>query len=79
MTPDVKAELELAAKASGRSISDELECRLKRTFDNDRELPGKLAAMVWRGEISQRLADEMMAKCPVDAEGNWKVSSATGG
>lgn len=60
VTPDVKRKLDEAAKAQGRSQSQEAEMRLTKTFDQDqllqeiREVKARLLALIAKSEAEDK-------------------------
>jgi hypothetical protein len=62
VTPGFKAKLDLAAKLSGRSLAQEIELRLERSFDEERHLTDALELGFGRSVAGLMLAIGYLVK-----------------
>jgi hypothetical protein len=72
VTRAMKQELDEASKRSGRSLTAEVEARLRRTLDEDRDKSDKeLLVDVWKEDMGKLLADFLAKHPPPPAPPGW--------
>jgi hypothetical protein len=71
VTPGFKAKLDLAAKLSGRSLAQEIELRLERSFDEERHLTDALELGFGRSVAGLMLAIGYLVKEATLGEIDW--------
>lgn len=69
MQPELKAQLEAAAKESGRSMNAEIVARLEQTFSSSME-EGASTLERWKNELLATLADDITKKIAEKAAKN---------
>jgi hypothetical protein len=75
VTPEMKTQLDTAAKQNGRSLSQEVEIRLERSFDRQKLLP-EVLTLTYREELSGLL---MLLGVAMDEVGRLHINTTRRG
>jgi hypothetical protein len=75
VTPEIKTQLDTAAKQNGRSLSQEVEMRLERSFDRQKLLP-EVLTLTYREELSGLL---MLLGAAMDEVGRLHINATRRG